>query len=178
MQLTHKIALCLTPERAVYFTCACGAERCVWNWALAEWNKQYAAGRKPDAMALKKQFNAIKYTHPQWLDGSGQTWIKTIHRDAHAQPFADLAKAWDRFFADIKAGKKAHALQFKKKGRCHDSFYVANDKFRVSVKTICLPKSGEVAMTEAFSNGWQPQLPYPWRVRPVTAELQQRGSLP
>ncbi|WP_246237716.1 hypothetical protein [Caldichromatium japonicum] len=70
--------------------------------------------------------------------------------DAHAQPFADLAKAWDRFFADIKAGKKAHALQFKKKGRCHDSFYVANDKFRVSDKTICLPKSGEVAMTEAL----------------------------
>ncbi|WP_210756890.1 helix-turn-helix domain-containing protein [Caldichromatium japonicum] len=40
MQLTHKIALCPTPERAVYFTCACGTGRCVWNWALAEWKWQ------------------------------------------------------------------------------------------------------------------------------------------
>ena len=60
-----------------------------WNWwALGEWNKQHAAGQKPSAMALKKQFNAIKYTHPQWLDSNGQPWLKTIHRDAHAQPFA------------------------------------------------------------------------------------------
>ncbi|AUW94788.1 hypothetical protein BXT84_13230 [Sulfobacillus thermotolerans] len=33
---------------------------------------------------MKKQFNAIKYLQFPWL--------RTIHRDAHAQPFADLAK--------------------------------------------------------------------------------------
>jgi putative transposase len=150
MQLTHKIALCPTPQQADYFSRACGTARRVWNWALAEWNRQYAAGRKPRAMALKKQFNAIKYRDPEWLDQHGQPWLKTIHRDAHAQPFAHLEKAWNRFFADIKAGKPAHEPQFKKKGRCRDSFYVANDKFRVSGKTIRLPKVGEVAMTEAL----------------------------
>ena len=150
MQLTHKIALLPTPAQADYFKRACGTARRVWNWALAEWNKQYEVDRKPNAMALKKQFNAIKYTDPQWLDENGQPWIKTIHRDAHAQPFAYLAKASDRFFADIKAGKQAHAPQFKKKGRCRDSFYVANDKFHVSEKTIRLPKIGAVAMTEAL----------------------------
>jgi len=36
MQLTHKIA--------------------------NEWNKQYATGGKPNAMALKKEFNTIKLT--------------------------------------------------------------------------------------------------------------------
>jgi putative transposase len=148
MQLTHKIALCPTPEQVDYFKRACGTARRVWNWALNEWNKQYAAGGKPNAMALKKQFNAIKYTDPQWLDENGRPWLRDIHRDAHAQPFAHLAKAWERFFADLKAGKEAHAPRFKKKGRCRDSFYVANDKFRLDGKTIRLPKIGDVAMTE------------------------------
>jgi putative transposase len=148
MQLTHKIALCPTPEQVDYFKRACGTARRVWNWALNEWNKQYAAGGKPNAMALKKQFNAIKYTDPQWLDEKGRPWLRDIHRDAHAQPFAHLAKAWERFFADLKAGKEAHAPRFKKKGRCRDSFYVANDKFRLDGKTIRLPKIGDVAMTE------------------------------
>jgi putative transposase len=150
MQLTHKIALCPTPEQVDYFKRACGTARRVWNWALNEWNKQYASGGKPNAMALKKQFNAIKYTDPQWLDENGRPWLRDIHRDAHAQPFAHLAKAWARFFADLKAGKQAHAPRFKKKGRCRDSFYVANDKFRLDGKTIRLPKIGEVAMTEAL----------------------------
>jgi putative transposase len=148
MQLTHKIALCPTPDQADYFVRACGTARRVWNWALGEWNKQYEAGQKPSAMALKKQFNTIKYSDPQWLDESGQPWLKTIHRDAHAQPFAHLAKAWGRFFADIKAGRPGHEPQFKKKGRCRDSFYVANDKFSISSKTIRLPKIGDVVTAE------------------------------
>lgn len=150
MQLTHKIALCPTLGQADYFKRACGTARRVWNWALDEWNKQYTAGHKPNAMALKKQFNAIKYTDSQWLDVNGQPWMRGIHRDAHAQPFANLAKAWARFFADIKVGKPAHEPQFKKKGRCRDSFYVANDKFTALGKTIRLPKIGNVAMTEAL----------------------------
>jgi putative transposase len=150
MQLTHKIALCPTPAQVDYFKRACGTARRVWNWALNEWNKQYAAGGKPNAMALKKQFNAIKYTDPQWLDENGRPWLRDIHRDAHAQPFAHLAKAWARFFADLKAGRQAHAPRFKKKGRCRDSFYVANDKFRLDGKTIRLPKIGDVALAEAL----------------------------
>lgn len=150
MQLTHKIALCPTPAQADYFKRACGTARKVWNWALGEWNKQYVAGAKPNAMALKKQFNAIKYSDPQWLDNDGRPWLKTIHRDAHAQPFAHLAKAWNRYFDDLKAGRPAHAPRFKKKGRCRDSFYVANDKFRLDGKMVRLPKIGEVAMTEAL----------------------------
>jgi putative transposase len=150
LQLTHRIALCPTPEQAEYFKRACGTARWVWNWALAQWKRQYAAGLKPNVMAIKKQFNAIKYRDPEWLDKDGRPWLRTIHRDAHAQPFAHLEKAWSRFFADIKAGKAAHEPQFKKKGRCRDSFYVANDKFRLSGKTIRLPKVGDVAMTEAL----------------------------
>jgi putative transposase len=112
----------------------------VWNWALDEWNKQYAAGAKPSSTSLKKQFNTIKYEKFPWLKG--------VHRDAHAQPFAYLGKAWNRFFSDIKAGKKAYEPRFKKKGKNWDSFYVANDKFRVDGKAVILPLIGRVAMTE------------------------------
>src|SRR6185436_7599033 len=140
--LSHTIRLDPTPEQAGYFGRAAGTARFVWNWALAEWNRQYASGQKPNAMALKKQFNAIKYRE--------FPWIKEIHRDAHARPFAHLAKAWNRFFADIKAGKPANEPRFKKKGRCRDSFYVANDKFTLNKESVRLPKIGEVAMTESL----------------------------
>ena len=59
MQLAHRIELRPTPEQVDYFKRACGAARKVWNWALAEWRRQYAAGGRPNAMALKKQFNAL-----------------------------------------------------------------------------------------------------------------------
>ncbi len=142
MHLTHKIALRPTAEQADYFQRAAGTARFTWNWALAEWGRQYAEGSKPSAMALKKQFNAIKYAEYPWL--------ADMHRDSHAQPFAHLAQAWTIFFADLKAGKQAHEPRFKKKGRCRDSFYIANDKFALDGKTIRLPKVGAVAMTEAL----------------------------
>lgn len=148
MHLTHKIRLYPTPEQVEYFKRACGTTRKVWNWALAEWKRQYDAGLKPNAMALKKQFNRIKYRDPKWLDENGNPWITTVHRDAHSQPFTHLARAWNEFFANRKAGKPSHEPRFKKKGRCRDSFYVANDKFRVAGKTIRLPKAGNVAMAE------------------------------
>lgn len=140
--LSHRIALNSTPEQAEYFARAAGCDRFVWNWALAEWLRQYQAGMKPNAMALKKQFNAIKYAQFPWMRG--------IHRDAHAQAFAHLAKAWAKFFKDIKSGIKAHAPVFKKKGQCRDSFYVANDKLSIDGKAIRLPVIGNIEMREAL----------------------------
>ena len=114
MLIAHRIELEPTKEQVDYFRRACGAARFVWNWALAEWNRLYEFGQKPKAAALKKAFNAIKYQQFPWLT--------EIHRDAHAQPFAHLGKAWNRFFDNIKSGSKAHAPVFKKRGQCDDSF--------------------------------------------------------
>lgn len=150
MLLAHRIRLDPTPGQVDYFGRACGTARRVWNWALGEWNRQYAAGERPNAHALKRQFNAIKYVDAGWLDADGQPWLKTMHRDSHAQPFANLGKAWAKFFKDVKAGKEAHAPQFKKKGRCRDSFYVANDKFRLDGRSAVLPKVGRVALRETL----------------------------
>ena len=75
--LSHRIALNSTPEQAVYFARAAGCDRFVWNWPLAEWLRQYQAGTKPNAMVLRKQFNAIKYAQLPWM--------REVHRDAHGQ---------------------------------------------------------------------------------------------
>jgi len=151
--LTHKITLIPTKEQKEYFAKAAGTSRKVWNWALDEWNKQFAQGKKPNAMALKKQFNAIKYELFPWL--------KEIHRDAHAAPFEHLGIAWTTYFRELKRGtfrpKPGKEFNpdkgkpnFKNKGRCTDSFYVANDKFSINDRTVRLPKTGKVKMTEAL----------------------------
>ncbi|MBW8900416.1 MAG: transposase [Massilia sp.] len=148
MLLSHRMRLDPTPEQRDYFARAAGTARRVWNWALAEWNRQVDAGLKPNAMALKKHFNRIKYSDPDWRDADGQPWLRTIHRDAHAQPFAHLAKAWSSYFEWRRAGQPAHRPRFKKKGRCRDAFYVANDKFRLDGMSVVLPKVGRVALRE------------------------------
>lgn len=115
MLLSHRIRIDSTAAQRDYFARAAGTARRVWNWALAEWNRQAAAGARPNAMALKKQFNAIKYAHPDWVDADGQPWLRTIHRDAHAQPFTHLAKSWSRYFADKAAGRPAHPPASRRK---------------------------------------------------------------
>jgi putative transposase len=150
MLLAHRIRLDPTPDQRDYFVRAAGTARRVWNWALAEWLRQTSSGEHPNAMLLKKRFNAIKYTDPDWLDANGQPWLRNIHRDAHSQPFANLAKAWDRYFAARREHRAAHPPVFKKKGRCRDSFYVANDKLRLEGKTVVLPKIERVALYETL----------------------------
>jgi putative transposase len=150
MLLAHRIRIDATAAQRDYFARAAGTARRVWNWALAEWNRQAAGGRRPNAMALKKAFNRIKYSDPDWLDADGKPWLRAIHRDAHAQPFANLAKAWRRYDEQRRAGQPAHAPRFKKKGRSPDGFYLANDKFRLEGRGAVLPKVGRIVLREAL----------------------------
>ena len=142
MLLSHRIRLNATSVQRAYFARAPGTARRVWNWALAEWARQVASGLRPDAMALTKQFNVIKYAHSDWLDSEGRPWLRTIHRGAHAQPFVHLAHACTRCIAARKAGRPCHPPRFKKKGRNRDSLYIANDKFLVKRWSAILPKIG------------------------------------
>lgn len=149
----HKIRLHPTPEQAVYFAKAAGTTRFVWNWALAEWNRQYAIfaaikeGRacrwpqdaeplsRPTALSLKKQFNAIRREHFPW------TWDVT--KNACDQPFLDLGKAFTAYFQ-----KKAHRPKFKSKKKSKASFYLANDQFEVGDHRVWIPKLGWVNLAE------------------------------
>ena len=150
MPLAHRIRLDPTPSQREYFARAAGTARRVWNWALAEWLRQFSSGLRPNAMALKKQFNAIKYSDQNWVDADGEPWLRKIHRDAHSQPFANLAVAWNRYFAALREHKPAYRPVFKKKGRSRDSFYVANDKLRLEGMAVVLPRVGLVTMRETL----------------------------
>lgn len=135
--LSHRVELDTTFKQRRYFSQAVGCARFVWNQALAEWNRQYESGEKPSGMNLKKQFNATKY--------ESFPWMKDIHRDAHAAPFSNLDKAFRSFFNGV-----SKRPTFKKKGKCRDSFAVANDRFRLDGEAVVLPKVGRVRLTEAL----------------------------
>jgi putative transposase len=132
---THKIRLHPTPEQAHYCACAAGTSRFVWNWALAEWDRQYQAGEKPTALKLKKQFNEIRREQFPW------TWEVT--KNASDQPILDLGKAFAAFFAG-----RARRPRFKSKKRSKASFYLANDQLELGDHRIWIPKLGWVNMAE------------------------------
>src|SRR3989441_9057281 len=136
----HKIRLNPTPEQAVYFAKAAGTARFVWNWALAQWNRQYEAGEKPTALKLKKQFNQIRWEQSPW------TWDVT--KNASDQPFLDLGKAFAAFFEGLKNGKRKGRPKFKSKKKSKASFYLANDQFELGDHRIWIPKLGWVNMAE------------------------------
>src|SRR5947207_9428404 len=140
MVKSNKIRLNPTDEQAAYFAKAAGTARFVWNWALAEWDRQYEAGEKPTALKLKKQFNEIRREQFPW------TWEVT--KNASDQPFLDLRKAFADFFGGLKNGKTKGRPKFKSKKRSKASFYLANDQFELGDHRIWIPKLGWVNMAE------------------------------
>jgi putative transposase len=139
---SHRIRLNPTPEQRAYFTRACGTRRFVYNWGLAEWQRQHAAGEKPSALNLKKQFNAIR--REQF------PWTYEVTKCAAEGAFMDLAAAFRNFFEGRKEGKRVGYPRFKAKKRSQDGFYIANDRFSVDRHWIHLPHIGLVNMTEAL----------------------------
>jgi IS605 OrfB family transposase len=131
----HKIRLHPTLEQAQYFARAAGVARFVWNWALAEWNRQYEAGEKPTKLKLKKHFNEIRREQFPW------TWEVT--KNASDQPFLDLGKAFAAFFEG-----RARRPKFKSKKRSKPSFYLANDQLELGDHKVWIPKLGWVNMAE------------------------------
>ncbi|MFL5695176.1 MAG: RNA-guided endonuclease InsQ/TnpB family protein [Ktedonobacteraceae bacterium] len=136
----HRIRLHPTQEQANYFARAAGTARFTFNWARAEWQRQYEAGEKPSALALKKQFNAIR--REQF------PWSYEVTKCAVEGAFMDLAAAFKHFFEGRKVGHKVGYPKFKSKKRSRQSFYLANDKFTVGDHWVAVPKLGRVNMAE------------------------------
>ena len=112
----------------------------MFNWALAEWKRQYETGGKPNATALKKQFNAIR--REQF------PWSYEVTKCAVEGAFMDVGTAFKNFFEGQSRGRKTGYPKFKSKKRSRQSFYLANDKFTVGDHWIDVPKLGRVNMAE------------------------------
>jgi putative transposase len=109
---------------------------------VAEWKRQYEAGGKPSALALRTQFNAIKKEQ--------FPWVYDVTKCAVEGAFMDVAAAFKNFFEGRKAGRKTGFPKFKTKRRSSQSFYLANDKFTVGDHWIDVPKLGRVNMAESL----------------------------
>ncbi len=139
----HKIRLNPTPEQETYLRKACGVSRFVYNWGLAEWKRQYEAGQKPNALGLKKQFNAIK--------GEQFPFVGEVLRDAANDGFVKLGKAFTNFFASVTGERKGAKMgypKFKSRKRSKMTFGIANDKFYVDGHNLYVPRLGMVNMAE------------------------------
>ena len=118
MILVHKIRLYPNDEQAMLFAKSCGVARFAYNWALAEWKRQYEAGEKPNEGKLRKQLNAIKEEKFPWMG--------EVSKTAPQQAIKNLGTAFKNTFARLKQGEKPGFPKFKRK-RIHDSFRADND---------------------------------------------------
>src|SRR3990167_2566415 len=146
MQISHKIELNPNNHQRTYFKKACGVARFTWNWALAEWERQYQLSKnsanfsKPNALQLKKQFNALKKQEFPWM--------YEVTKYASQQPFIHLQRAYSDFFK-----KKRNKPKFKKRGRCRERFYIGGDQVQTVGKKIKIPNLGWVRMKETLHYG-------------------------
>jgi putative transposase len=138
----HKIRLHPTPEQATYFAKAAGTARYTFNWAVAEWQRQYEAGEKPSALGLRTQFHALRRAQ--------LPWTYDVTKCAIEGAFMDVAAAFKNFFEGRKAGRKTGYPNFKSKKRSRQSFYLAHDKFTAGDHWIDVPKLGRVNMAESL----------------------------
>lgn len=137
----YKTKLNLNNEQRTYFVGCAGAARFVFNWGLAEWKRQYAAGEKPTAYGLKKQFNAIK--------DESFPWIREYPYVVIQEAFDNLGKAFQNFFRRVKAGdNKAGYPRFKSR---HTSPMVFTVRGSITVETarIKLPRIGWARLAES-----------------------------
>src|SRR5215475_5982247 len=145
----HKIRLNPTPEQEAYLRRAAGTRRFVYNWGLAEWNKQYAEYKegkreqKPKANALKKHFQALRET--------AYPWTLEVTKCVIEGAFNDLNDAWTRYFKGQNRRPK-----FKKKHQCRESFALANDKFTIGDHWIVVPVLGRFLLDQQEANGTLP----------------------
>lgn len=134
MNRSHVIELDPTFRQRQEFAKACGVARYTYNWGVAEAEKHYQeTGKTVSFSQLKIRWNKEK-----------PAWVYESPKGAHSQPFSDLRQGYQRFFK--KLGNKP---VFKKKGRCRDSFYVANDRLYLGDRSVKLPKIGIVRLKES-----------------------------
>ncbi|WP_174502099.1 RNA-guided endonuclease TnpB family protein [Acidiphilium sp. C61] len=142
MLIAHRIALDPNNVQATYLARAAGTARFAYNWALAEWKRQYEAWKadnslpKPSQAALRCQLNAVKREQFPWM--------LEVTKNAPQMAIIQLGQAFQNFFAG-----RARYPQFRKKG-VHDRFTLTNDQFDIDGSRIRIPNLGWVRMRETL----------------------------
>jgi len=136
MQRAHKIRLNPTQEQKQWLLKACGVARFAYNWGLEQWRRQYEAGEKPSAYAIKKQFNAIRREH--------FPWTCEVTKNAVDTGFLNLDAAFKNFFHRCKNGDARKGYpKFKSKKRARKSFRMDGSRVKVDGYWLKLEKLDE-----------------------------------
>jgi putative transposase len=140
MLRVHKVRLDPNNAQSTHFAKACGTARFAYNWALAEWKRQYDAHRadpsspKPSEGALRRQLNSVKRERFPWM--------LEVTKCAPQEAIIALGGAFRNYFEG-----RARYPQFKKKG-LHDAFRISQGFFNVEGSRIRIPNLGWVRMRE------------------------------
>ena len=146
INIAHKIRLQPNNVQKTYMNKAIGCARLAYNWALAEWKRAYEANEKPNALKVRKSFNAIR--REQF------PFTYEISRAVTNHAILDLGQAFTNFFR----GTAEHPV-FKKKSHTQGSFYIEGAvlKFKtinevtnkeIKGQYVLIPKLGYVKMSE------------------------------
>ena len=138
--LVHKIALDLNNVQSNHMDRCAGTSRFAYNWALAEWKRQYDAHKEnpdlptPSRFDLDKQLNSIKHTEFPWM------------REVNSSCTQTAIAALDRAFKNFFAGRTKYPRFHSRFGR--KSFTVGNTSVRVDENKIRLTRIGWLRITE------------------------------
>ena len=142
MLTAHQIALDVNNTQTTYLAKASGTARFAYNWALAEWQKQYEEHKKdpvkpvPSEASLRRLLNSVKYERFPWM--------LEVTKNAPQMAIIQLGQAFKNFFSG-----KAKYPKLRKKG-IHDRFTLSNDQFDVKGNQIRIPHLGWVRMRETL----------------------------
>jgi len=142
MLLAHQIRLAPNNVQRTYFARAAGTARFAYNWALAEWGRQFAVSKADPAStprseaALRRQLNSIEREQFPWM--------LDVTKCAPQMAIMQLGRAFANFFV-----RRARYSTFRRKG-IDDRFAISNDQFEVDGRRIRVPKLGWVRMREAL----------------------------
>jgi putative transposase len=134
--LSHRIALVPTARQELLLRQAVGVSRFAYNWALAEWKRQYQAGEKPSEVALRRQLNSIKRQQFPWM--------RFVPKSVPQQAIKNCGAAFRRYFQ-----KQSRYPKFKKKGvRDSARFDNGPGTFAFAGQRVRLPVMGWVKLRE------------------------------
>jgi len=126
-----------------------GCARFTYNWGLARRKADFArTGRSPDAIQLHRELNRRK--------ASEFPWMYALSKCAPQEALRDLDRAYQRFFAEVKAARaekrrrRVGAPRFKKKGKSRDSFRLTGS-ISVGERWVRLPRLGRLRLKESSS---------------------------
>lgn len=142
----YKTELDLNNEQRTACLKHAGTARFAYNWGLARYQQEYAAGRTtPNAQSLHKELNALKPTvYP---------WMYEVSKCAPQEALRHLETAFKKFFTNVK--RKAQGVyrgklgypRYKAKSKGIGSFHVTG-AIHVFDESIQIPRLGRIRVYE------------------------------